>query len=352
MRYSIFYFLGLAIYFTSCGGGSIDQYQDEVVETDSIHAQAVLFFKPLPELAEPTDYKLTPELINLGKILFHDTRLSLEGNNSCNSCHDINKFGVDNEPVSEGDKGFTGDRNSPTVLNAALHTMQFWDGRAETVEEQAGMPILNPVEMNIPSEKFLEDRLSKIEEYQQMFASAFPDQSKPITFKNITTAIAAFERTLITPSRFDQYLEGNYNALTQNEKAGLKVFIKSGCNSCHSGKLLGGNIFQKAGVYVDFNKEIGSVKDDKGRMEVTNNPADEYMFKVPSLRNITKTFPYFHNGSVEDLKKASEIMARVQLKVELSDKELDDMLAFFESLTGEIPESAKFDTGKSNLSMK
>jgi cytochrome c peroxidase len=352
MKYSIILFFGITFLLTACGGGGLNQYQDEVVETDSIHAQAVLFFKPLPTVAEPKDYQLTPELISLGKMLFHDTRLSLEGNNSCNSCHDINKFGVDNEPVSDGDKGKAGDRNSPTVFNAALHAMQFWDGRAETVEEQAGMPILNPVEMNIPSEKFLEDRLSKIEEYQQMFASAFPGQEKPITFKNLTTAIAAFERTLITPSRFDHYLEGDYHALTQTEKNGLKVFIKSGCNSCHSGRLLGGNTFQKAGVYADLNKEIGSVKDDKGRMEVTNNPADEYMFKVPSLRNITKTFPYFHNGSVADLKKACEIMARVQLKVELSDKELDDMLAFFESLTGEIPESARSDNDKHILSLR
>lgn len=332
--------LSVPFLLASCGGSGTKK-KPVVVAMDSIYDEAVALFKTLPENAAHTDYANTPEMVTLGKMLFFDTRLSLKGNNSCNSCHNLSTFGVDNKAVSEGDEGKNGERNSPTVFNAALHSMQFWDGRAKDVEEQAGMPILNPVEMNIPSEKFLVDRLSKVEEYKTLFAAAFPGDKSPLSYKNITKAIGAFERTLLTPSRFDTYLGGDKSALTKQEKDGLKVFIASGCVSCHNGALLGGTMMQKAGVYADFNKAAGSKGDDKGRMAVTKNPGDEYIFKVPSLRNITKTAPYFHDGSTTDLRKANDIMARVQLNKILTDKELDDLTAFMDALVGDIPDEAK-----------
>jgi cytochrome c peroxidase len=258
-------------------------------------------FQALATKSENPNNPMTEAKIKLGKILYFDTRLSKDGTQSCNTCHDLNTFGVDNEPTSPGDNGGLGTRNSPTVLNAALHTSQFWDGRAKDVEEQAGMPILNPVEMAIPNEKFLVDRLSKVAMYTDLFKQAYPNESKPLTYVNLQNAIAAFERILLTPSKFDQYLQGNANALSLDEKKGLKTFMEVGCTTCHMGSLLGGNIFQKFGVYSDYWALTGSDPVDEGRFTETGNEADKYMFKVPSLRNITETHPYFHDGSVESL---------------------------------------------------
>jgi cytochrome c peroxidase len=274
-------------------------------------------------------------------MLYYDTRLSKDGKNSCNSCHNLATFGVDNLPTSPGDKGINGNRNSPTVLNASLHAFQFWDGRAKDVEEQAGMPILNPVEMNIPSEKFLVDRLKGISLYQDLFKAAFPDKPNPITYENLRISIAAFERTLVTPSRFDQYLAGKTDALSVHEKRGFLAFNTIGCTSCHSGALLGGTMLQKSGVFGNYWDFTGSTYHDEGRAEVTKNEVDKYMFKVPSLRNVEKTYPYFHDGSVKDLSEMVKIMCKMQLKYELSEEETSNIVAFLKSLTGDIPEQFK-----------
>ncbi len=234
-----------------------------------------------------------------------------------------------------------GDRNSPTVLNAALHSTQFWDGRAKDVEEQAGLPVLNPVEMAIPSEKFLVDRLSGVKMYQDMFAAAFPESKKPLTYENIRLAIAAFERTLLTPSKWDDYLKGNTAALSEQEQKGLETFISVGCITCHTGSLIGGNMFQKFGLFGNYWELTGSENIDLGRMKETNNEMDKYMFKVPSLRNIAKTWPYFHDGSVKDLKEAATIMAKLGLNKDLTDEQADDIVIFLNALTGDLPEDVK-----------
>lgn len=298
-------------------------------------------FEALPSKAENPNNVSTEEKIKLGHILYYDTRLSLTGNNSCNSCHNLATFGVDNLPTSKGDNGGFGGRNSPTVLNAALHGMQFWDGRAKDVEEQAGGPILNPVEMAVPSKEFLINRLKDIAIYKEWFAKAFPNEDNPITYTNVQNAIGSFERELLTPSRFDLYLNGDNNALTEQEKKGMLSFVLNGCTTCHNGVSLGGNTFQKFGVYSEFWTAINDEKRDKGLASVSGNEADNFMFKVPSLRNIEHTYPYFHNGSVDSLEQAVRIMAILQLNKELSETEVENITAFLKSLTGDIPQEYK-----------
>lgn len=310
----------------------------EVVETNfpDLANKAHSMFGELPEFAENPDNKITPEKIALGKTLFYDTRLSLEGNISCNSCHNLSTYGVDNKSTSQGDNGGFGDRNSPTVYNAALHFVQFWDGRAADVEEQAGGPILNPVEMAIPDKDFLIKRLSDIKGYKPLFAAAFPGEKNPLTYDNIQKSIGAFERTLITPTRFDEYMAGKEDALSEDEKAGLDAFINAGCISCHMGSNLGGSMFQKFGVYGNYWELTGSEKIDEGKFAVTGQDYEKYMFKVPSLRNIEKTSPYFHDGSVSDLKEAIKIMAKLQLNKDLTDEEVTSIVTFLKTLTAEI----------------
>jgi cytochrome c peroxidase len=301
---------------------------------------ATVRFKPLPAEAVNPDNPLNPVKIELGKALYYDTRLSKDGNISCDSCHNLAIFGVDNLPTSPGDDGSLGDRNSPTVLNAALHGSQFWDGRAKDVEEQAGMPILNPVEMAIPSEEFLVERLAADTDYQRFFTEAFPGEDPALTYKNIAKALAAFERTLLTPTRFDSYLEGDREALTAEEKAGLRLFIENGCSTCHNGVNVGAHSFQKFGLQGDYWEHTRSEKIDEGRYTVTKEDADKFVFRVASLRNIEKTAPYFHDGSIDTLEEAVRVMFMVQLGRELTDEETTSLVAFLQSLTGEVPEDA------------
>ncbi len=300
--------------------------------------QAKTYFKPLPKIAENPENKITEEKIKLGKMLFFDTRLSFQGNNSCNSCHNLNAYGVDNLPTSRGDAGYFGERNASTVYNAALQTIQFWDGRAKNVEEQAGFPILNPIEMDIPNEAFIEKKIREIETYQIMFKAAYPNEKESITFSNIKKSIAAFERTLITPSKFDDFLNNDYNALTVEEKKGLKTFIESGCINCHNGIVIGATQMQKFGLYYDYRKFTNSKKNDEGLKMLTKKESDKNMFKVPSLRNIDKTGPYFHDGSVENLKEAIRIMAKTELNKEMNQNNIEEIYSFLKTLTGKIPE--------------
>ncbi|OFY88040.1 MAG: cytochrome-c peroxidase [Bacteroidetes bacterium RIFCSPLOWO2_12_FULL_35_15] len=306
-----------------------------------LHAKALGIFQALPNLAENAKNPVTPEKVQLGKMLYFDTRLSKTGNNSCNSCHNLDTYGVDNLPTSKGDAGNFGSRNSPTVLNAAFHVAQFWDGRAKDVEEQAGGPIMNPIEMGTPSKDFLVKKLKKVKEYNELFKAAFPSDKDPLTYQNIQNSIASFERTLITPSPFDKYLSGDSAALTTNEKEGLKTFIDVGCFQCHMGVGIGGALFQKFGIYGDYRTFTHSKINDEGKKTLTNIESDKDVFKAPSLRNVEKTFPYFHDGSVNDLKQAVIIMGKAQLNKDLSEIEVSKIVSFLNSLTGIVPADAK-----------
>ncbi len=338
-------FILFAMGLSSCGnsGNNTPQAEAKTVHPADLEllSRAKEIFQPLPSLADKPSNPHSEAKVDLGKMLYYDTRLSLTGNNSCNSCHNLSTYGVDNEPFSKGDNGGLGGRNSPTTLNAALHTAQFWDGRAADVEEQAGMPILNPAEMAIPSKDFLVNRLKGITDYQNAFASAYPGEKEPLNYNNLQKAIGAFERTLLTPSPFDRYLEGDVHALSDEQRRGLKTFINLGCVQCHSGVAAGGNGLQKFGVHADYSSLTGSAKHDEGRKEVTGKDSDRDMFKTPSLRNVEKTAPYFHDGSVKDLASAVKIMGKLQLNQDLSDSEVKVITAFLKSMTGEVPMAAK-----------
>lgn len=269
-----------------------------------------------------------PAKIALGKKLYSDTILSKAKDLSCNSCHKLDSFGVDNSPTSTGDKGQKGGRNSPTTFNAALHFVQFWDGRAATVEEQALGPIQNPVEMAMaPGGDEVIARLKADTQYVTLFAKAFPDEKEAVSFTNVGKAIGAFERTLITPSRYDKFISGSDTALSTDELRGLKTFKNLGCVACHSGATLGGQMYQKLGIVRPYETK------DLGRYEVTHLDQDKFVFKVPSLRNIEKTGPYFHDGSIPTLEGAVKIMGSYQLGKDLSDAEVTDLVQFLKSLT-------------------
>lgn len=284
------------------------------------------FFEPLPESI--IDEQENAALIKLGKMLYLDPRLSVNDKISCNSCHSLSNYGVDNEPTSPGHEGKRGGRNSPTTMNAALHIAQFWDGRASDVEEQALGPILNPVEMGMPNKGDVVKKIKEVDEYKALFAEAFSEEKHPFHYKNIGVAIGAFERTLLTPSRFDDFLKGDEDALNKSEKRGLKKFINMGCATCHNGVVIGGNSYKKIGLVEPYETS------DMGRYEVTKIESDKKVFKVPSLRNITKTAPYFHDGSVETLDEAIKLMAKHQLGKEVGDGFVKDVKAFLGSLTG------------------
>ena len=330
----------LVILLAALAAGVAAAEGDDPAADERLWKRAATLFRPLPATAHHPDKPISAAKIELGKRLYFDTKLSRSGNVSCNSCHSLATFGVDNLKTSPGDGGELGDRNSPTVLNAALHVAQFWDGRAEDVEAQAGMPILNPVEMGIPSREFLVERLAQYPEYERRFAEAFPDEEPALTYRNIQLALAAFERTLLTPSRFDLYLHGDLSALSTQEKEGLKTFMGYGCASCHNGVNLGANMFRKFGLNERYWVHTRSPQIDEGRYRVSGDAGDKYVFRVASLRNVAKTHPYFHDGSVEALDDAVRIMVELQIGVEMEDADVAGVVAFLESLTGELPRTA------------
>lgn len=299
--------------------------------------EANKFFKPLPaEMEAPKDNPTTPEKVALGKMLFLEPRLSKSSVISCNSCHNLATAGVDNLSTSLGHAGQFGGRNAPTVLNAGLQLAQFWDGRAASLEDQAKGPILNPVEMAMADEAAVLAKLRTIPGYVERFKKAFPNEKEPLTYDNLAKAIGAFERTLLTPSRFDQFLKGDLNALTANEQRGLKLVIETGCIQCHNGVGAGGGMFQKFGLQGTYEQS-----DDPGRFALTKKEGDRFVFKVALWRNVTRTAPYFHDGGVWDLKEAIRIMARVQLGKQLTGKEVDLIATFLGSLEGEVPQEAR-----------
>ncbi len=302
-------------------------------EAAQLIAQAQqLFGTPPAEAVNPAN-PITPEKIELGRKLYFEKRLSKGRDISCNSCHDLARFGVDGEPTSLGDEGQRGGRNSPTVYNAAFHVAQFWDGRSPDVEDQAKGPILNPIEMAMPSAEAVIEVVKGIPEYEPLFKAAFPEDKHPITYDNLAKAIGAFERRLVTPAPFDAFLAGDANALSADELAGLDLFIGVGCTTCHNGTVIGGNSYQKMGLVRPYEMK------DLGRIDVTKKDTDKYVFKVPSLRNITKTGPYFHDGNVAELNEAIALMASHQLGLDLADRQVEAIATFLGSLTGE-PDAA------------
>ncbi|WP_434778649.1 cytochrome-c peroxidase [Neisseria sp. Ec49-e6-T10] len=316
--------------------------QANTPDTQALMEQAQALFKPLPKVAENKANPLNDYKIELGQRLFYEPRLSKGHTVSCNSCHNLASYGVDNLPTSQGHKGQFGARNSPTVLNAALLGFQFWDGRAKDVEEQAGGPILNPVEMALPHKNIAIDTIASIPEYQDLFKKAFPKDKNPVSMENIQFAIGAFERTLLTPTRWDNFLNGDANALSKQELIGLDKFISTGCIACHQGYNLGGDQFQKFGLVKEpYWQFTGSKVYDEGRFEVTKVVDDKYIFRVPGLRNVVRTYPYFHDGSVWSLNDAVAIMGEAQLGHQFSKEDVADIVAFFGTLTGDVPEKAR-----------
>jgi cytochrome c peroxidase len=284
-------------------------------------------FKPL-ERATVTEAEKAK--IDLGRMLYYETRLSAGNDISCNSCHQLDKFGADGEATSPGHKGQRGGRNSPTSLNAFLHIAQFWDGRAPDVEAQAKGPVTNPIEMAMPDAAAVEKLLAGVPGYVAAFKAAFPGQPNPVTYDNMAAAIGAFERKLTTPGRFDKYLAGDGAALTAEEKKGLDTFLATGCQTCHNGATIGGSMYMKLGAVVPYETK------DLGRFSVTKSEADKYVFKVPSLRNVAETGPYFHDGSIATLDEAVTKMAKHQLGKELKPEEVSSIVAFLKALTGEV----------------
>lgn len=307
---------------------------------DPLMADAQALFKPIPALAPVLPGNAaTPEKLALGTLLFFDPRLAASHAISCASCHNIGLGGTDNEPTSIGHHWQRGGRNAPTVFNAVFNTAQFWDGRAADLEAQAGGPMVNPVEMASPPTHMVA-QLKSIPGYQTAFAKAFPAEADPVTLPNMQKAIAVFEAGLLTPdAAFDRYLKGDPAALSSAEKQGLKLFIDKGCASCHNGINVGGGMYAKFGVVADPGAALRPAG-DKGRATVTGAVEDDYNFKVPSLRNITLTAPYFHTGSVWDLRQAVVVMGTAQLGTSLSDADVDSLTAFLGSLTGVQPKIA------------
>ncbi len=290
----------------------------------------------LPNLPELKDNQLTPAKIELGKMLFFDPRLSASWTISCNSCHNLGLGGVDHLETSIGHGWQKGRRNSPTVFNAVFNFVQFWDGRARNLREQVKGPVQAAVEMNNTAARVVQT-LNSIPGYVQRFTDAFPNEAGPVTFDNLAKAIEAFEATLLTPnSRFDQYLNGNENAINEQEKRGLSLFIAKDCVSCHKGVNIGGASYHKFGVARKPGPEI-MPPSDKGLMAITGNATDEYVFRAPTLRNVELTAPYFHSGAIWDLRQAVVAMAFVQLDTKLKDRDIEDLTAFLKTLTGQIP---------------
>ena len=291
-------------------------------------------FATLPARMDLPGQKPSDALIALGRTLYYEQVLSDGHDVSCNSCHALNGYGADGRRVSFGHKGQEGSRNAPTVYNAAGQVAQFWDGRAANVEEQAKGPILNPAEMGMPDTAAVLQHLETSPKYRGAFAAAFPGQSKPVNYDNVGRAIGAFERGLVTPGRWDAFLEGDPSALTDREKRGAKTFAVVGCATCHSGASVGDQMFQKVGLVRPW-----PTTPDSGRFRVTKSPADVYVLKVPILRNIEKTGPYFSDGSVASLDSAIAMMGRYQLGLALSTTQVSDIKAWLRTLTGEIPVS-------------
>jgi cytochrome c peroxidase len=296
-----------------------------------VDAQALAAFQPVPAVVASEANPITTQKVALGRMLYYDTRFSAGGQVSCYVCHPLHDYGTSHRQTGVGHDGKVGGRNEPTVYNAAGHVAQFWDGRAPDVEAQALGPVLNPIEMGMPDATAVLAVLKSMPGYVDAFAAAFPGQADPVTFENFGRAIGAFERGLVTPSRWDEFLRGNVGALSASEKAGFTTFVEAGCAQCHNGTWVGGSLYTKAGVVNPW-----FTLADPGRFKVTSLPGDRLVFKVPSLRNIEETWPYFHDGSVQRLPDAVRLMAWHQLGMNLDDADVEAIVAWLRTLTGPV----------------
>ncbi len=318
---------------TSAGAANEDQ---------ALLDRAKALFKSLPDSAALENTALTPERVALGKALFYETRVSSDGRQACVSCHNPAYHGGDSLPLSMGIYGKVLPRNAPTVFNTALLVAQHYGGNRASVEEQAVKALTSPVAYGNASYEQAEKKLVVLG-YQPWFDKAFPGEAKALSAENWGKAIGAFERTLLTPAPFDRFLKGDGQALSAQAKQGLKTFMDTGCAGCHNGVTVGGQSFQKFGITQDYWLVTGSTEKeafkgyDKGRFQDTKNEADAFMFKVPQLRNVAMTPPYFHDGSAATLPQAVRIMAQLQLGKQLSDTQVSDIVSFLESLTGAVP---------------
>ncbi|SHF78942.1 cytochrome c peroxidase [Flavobacterium fluvii] len=336
MKKLVFVILGLTLF--GCKKGAEEDFSIKPVsEKSELVKKAENFFKSISTVK----YEAIPlDKIDLGKKLYFDKTFSKNGDISCNSCHNLATFGVDNKVFSLGDSKQPEERNSPSVIYASLHASQFWDGRGKAIGE-TGNSNSNPVEHGIPSAAVLVKKLNANPEYQAAFKKAFPNDKEPITIANFNNAIEAFERQLLPKSKFDSYLDGDEDALSEQEKKGLSAFIDNACITCHSGVAVGGQLMQKFGLYGDYANLTHSKKTDKGLYNVTKKEGDQFLFKTPSLRNSEKTYPYFHDGSVASLKEAIKIMGKLQLKKDISDADANDMEAFLKTLTADVDSKYK-----------
>jgi len=317
------------VYFFYSWGAESDSQETARNTTPQPTASAALSNEPLLPISVPTG--LDTQKIALGQSLFRDTRLSKDNTVSCATCHNLLLGGVDRLPHSLGVGNMEGDINAPTVYNAGFNFRQFWDGRAATLEEQAGGPIVNPVEMASSWEQII-PILEADSSLRTRFRAIY---NGPATPERVTNAIAEFERSLVTPSRFDRWLKGDERALSEQELEGYRLFKRHGCVACHQGKNVGGNIFQRFGVMLDYFAGKKVNKADLGRFNVTGREEDKHVFKVPTLRNIALTAPYFHDASAQSLQEAVAIMGRYQLGVDLPGEEAQAIVLFLQTLTGE-----------------
>lgn len=326
--------LGIAAGATLSVAGGVVLAQDA---DDGLRQTAAALFGAIPQqVDEVRGNRISAAQVELGKRLFFDPRLSRSHVISCNTCHNLGSGGADNVPTSIGHGWQKGPRNSPTVLNAVFNAAQFWDGRAADLAEQAKGPVQASVEMNNTPARVVET-LSSMPEYVAYFRAAFPQDADPLGFDNMARAIEAFEATLVTPdSRFDRYIAGDDTALDATERRGLRLFVESGCASCHNGRNFGGQAYFPFGVLEKPGADILPAQ-DKGRFAVTQTASDEYVFRAAPLRNVELTAPYFHSGQVWDLEQAVAIMGTAQLGRELKQDETAAIAAFLRSLSGRQP---------------
>jgi cytochrome c peroxidase len=302
--------------------------------------QAKQFFSPLPQVMVSEKNSITPEKVKLGKTLFYESRISVDGTVSCIKCHPISLYGADGLKKSIGNHCKVNPRNAPTLFNASAQVSAHWIGNRTDVEDQAKQSVIGPLSFGLPSYEALEKKLKEIKGYNDLFKKVFPKDANPISADNFSKAVGAFERTLVTPSPFDAFLKGGKGALKEKEKRGLKTFAEVGCTVCHSGQYMGGQMYQKFGIVEPYWKYTESETIDEGRYVVTKNESDKYLFKVPVLRNVSKTAPYFHDGSVDKLEDGVWIMGKVQFGKDLTQPQRKDIVAFLISLTGKISEDA------------
>ena len=307
---------------------------------DDLMNRARTVFGALPASMPSADNPITPEKVKLGHILFSEPRISVDGVVSCVKCHPIGLYAADGLKKAVGNNCKVNPRNSPCIFNAASQMSEHWIGNRMSVEDQAKQALIGPPSYGMPSYEAVEKALKGIKGYAALFKEAFPGDKDPVTVDNFARAVGAFERTLMTPAPFDDFQKGTGNALTARQKRGLQAFLDTGCMTCHFSPYLGGQMYQKFGMFEPYEKYTKSQPVDEGRSAVTKAPADKFLFKVPVLRNVAMTPPYFHDGSVEKLEDAVTIMAKVQLMRDLTKEQAGDIAEFLRSLTGTIPEAA------------